>query len=74
MEAAVVEKLIAGYGALGVLTVGLGVAVKVLWRKNEDLHLRLQGVQDARLAERDTMVKALADNNRLLEEITDIIK
>lgn len=78
MDAAVetvglLDKLLNG-GPVGVLACGLGLALKIVWRRTTDLQQKLDAVQEARIAERDKMVVALTDSNRLAAEMLELLK
>lgn len=62
-------KVFTGYGALGILAMMLIFAVRTLWQTNKDLQAELRAVQAARIVERDGIVKALADQTRVMEDL-----
>lgn len=66
-------KLLVANGAMGVLTLGLAFAVKLLWRQNQQLREEKDRLQDKRIEERDTIVKALAESSRMLAEVAEIV-
>lgn len=66
-------KGLAAYGAPGLVAVGLLFAVRTLWRKNEELQAKLGSVQEARISERDALVKALNDQTRVTAEVVEIL-
>lgn len=63
------------HGTIGIVAVGLGLALRVVLRKYEALQARLDAVQDARLItlkeDRDGIVKILAENTRVLAEAAE---
>lgn len=61
-------------GPIGLLACGLGLALKIVWGRTTELQQKLDAVQEARIAERDKMVVALAESNRLAGEVLDLLK
>ena len=63
------------HGTIGIVAVGLGLALRVVLRKYEALQARLDAVQDAWLItlkeDRDGIVKILAENTRVLAEAAE---
>jgi hypothetical protein len=60
-------------GAIGVLALALLYALRVIWNDRNELQKRFDTMQEARLAERDELVKTLADNTRVMQDTMDLI-
>ena len=65
------------HGTVGIVAVGLGIALRAIVKKYEALQARLDAVQDERLStlreDRDGIVKVLAENTRVLAEVAEVM-
>lgn len=71
MGASEFGRLLVEQGSL--IALGLLVIVVVLWKQYDGLLNKFNAVQEARIAERDTIVRALADSTRVLSETSIVI-
>lgn len=68
------QKLLTGAGLGGAAILGLIYALRVLWANNQTLIAKIGELQEARIKERDEMVKALNESNRLMVALGEAIK
>lgn len=73
MDWAIITKWLVEHGAIGILAVGLGWALRVMLKRYDDLQRRYDEVQEKRLAERDVFVRALSENNRALSDAANAL-
>lgn len=62
---------LAEHGAIGILAIGLSYGLKIVWADNRRLQQKLDDVQEKRIAERDSFVKIITENTRVLAEWAD---
>lgn len=66
-------KVLTGYGTLGVLCFGQAVVIVQLWKGHKHYQDRIDKIQEARITERDIVVKALSDQTRVLSEANELL-
>jgi hypothetical protein len=69
-EEGIVTALIS-HGPIGILSLGLAYALRVVWRRNDELTREIARIQEARIAERDTMAKALTESTGAIGDLLE---
>lgn len=57
------------HGSIGILCIGLAFGMRVLWKRNDEMNVKYDDVQRARLLDRESITKALIESTHAIEEM-----
>lgn len=71
-EEGIVTALIS-HGPIGILCIGLALALRVMWKRNDELTREITRIQEARIAERDVMTRSLGESTRAISDLLEYV-
>jgi len=74
MEGDVLSTALIAHGPLGLLCLALLYGLKVVWKRYDDLWLKYDEIQKARLSDRDSIAKALVESTMTIREFVEAWK